>query len=109
MRAALTALALASAISITAPTASAQDAAAIARGKAYATQNCAGCHAVDDTRPSPNQAAASFREITNTPGMTPLAITVWLQTPHRLMPHIIVEPDDREDLIAFLTSLKSRE
>ena len=109
MRAALTALALASASSFTVAEASAQDAAAVARGKAYAAQNCAGCHAVDGTRPSPNQAAASFREIANTPGMTPLAITVWLQTPHRLMPHIIVEPDDREDLIAYLVSLKSGE
>jgi mono/diheme cytochrome c family protein len=87
----------------------AQNQASVDRGRAYAIRNCAECHAVEATRASPNQAAASFREIANTPGMTPLAITVWLQTPHRLMPHIIVEPDDRDDLIAYITSLAKRD
>ena len=52
-------------------------------GLAFASANCAGCHAVgaaDDT--SPNFYAPPFTNVAKTPGMTGRALAVWLQTSH---------------------------
>jgi hypothetical protein len=49
---------------------------------------------------------ATFETIANTPGMTALALSVWLTTPHREMPHLILSAQEREDIIAYITSLR---
>jgi hypothetical protein len=41
-----------------------------------------------------------------TPGMTSIALTAALLTSHRQMPKIIQQPDEREDVIAEILSLK---
>ncbi len=38
--------------------------------------------------------------------MTELAIKVWLQTPHPTMPNLMLPANDREDIAAYITSLK---
>jgi hypothetical protein len=44
--------------------------------------------------------------IAATPGMTSIALTAALLTSHRLMPNIMLEPDERRDVIAYILSLK---
>jgi len=79
------------------------------RGLAYAREVCAQCHLVEDNGPySANPDAPSFRDIANTPGMNGRAIAVWLQTSHPTMPDLIVPPDDTDDLIAYITSLRTQ-
>jgi mono/diheme cytochrome c family protein len=79
-----------------------------ARGRAYAGEACAQCHAIrPDRTMSPNPLAPSFVEIANTPGMTRLALTVWLNSEHPSMPHLIVAPGDADDLAAYIASLGS--
>jgi hypothetical protein len=40
------------------------------------------------------------------PGMTTIALTPALPTLHRQMPNIVLQPDDRRDVIAYILSLK---
>jgi len=77
-------------------------------GHVYANKACAACHAVaaDQTR-SPDPKAPTFEAIANTPGMTPMALNVWLHSSlHRSMPYVRVDPDQLEVLSEYLYSLK---
>lgn len=79
------------------------------RGRAYAEQVCASCHAVLPTQSiSPKPGIATFKVIANTPGMTALALAVWLQTPHRNMPNFVLAPDNMDDVIAYIVSLQDK-
>jgi mono/diheme cytochrome c family protein len=79
----------------------------ITAGKAYAEQVCAACHAVlPDEEVSPILDATAFQEVANTPGMTELALSVWLQSSHPTMPNIVLEQDDMRNVIAYIRSLK---
>ena len=87
--------------------ASAQEVGSAERGRAYAQRVCAECHAVlPSERVSPNPRVATFKAIANTPGMTPTALAVWFQTSHPTMPNFILAPDDRDDVIAYIVSLR---
>ena len=88
--------------------ATAQD-ADIAAGKAYATEICAECHAIRQSEDnSPLLEATPFQQVANTPGMTELALSVWLQTSHPTMPNIVLEQDDMRNVIAYIRSLKGK-
>jgi mono/diheme cytochrome c family protein len=77
------------------------------RGIAFAQATCAACHGVLSTDlSSPRPDTVTFKVIANAPGMTGIAINVWLLTPHRSMPNLIIEPQDRADVIAYIVSLK---
>ena len=87
--------------------AKAQD-ADIEAGGAYAGKVCAACHAVlANEQISPLPQAPSFQSVADTPGMTELALTVWLQSSHPTMPNIILEQDDLRNVVAYICSLKS--
>lgn len=86
--------------------AAAQD-ADIEAGAAYANEICATCHAVlANEEYSPLPQATPFQTVADTPGMTELALTVWLQSSHPTMPNIILEPDDMRNVVAYIRSLK---
>ncbi len=76
-------------------------------GREYAQGFCAKCHGIDRAGTmSPNPKSPTFSEIANTPGMTGIALTVILQTPHREMPDFIIPPKDQANVIAYILSLK---
>jgi len=80
----------------------------VARGRAYAQQTCAQCHAImPDGSASPNDRAPPFVRIADTPGMTATALAVFLRTPHPTMPNIVVGRDDLADIIAFILSQRT--
>lgn len=83
------------------------DVAAPSPGRSYADAACAACHAVaaGDTR-SPDPEAPTFEELANGSGMTLMALNVALHTSHKTMPNLIIEPDQIEDLSAYLHTLK---
>jgi mono/diheme cytochrome c family protein len=75
-------------------------------GAVYAGKVCAACHAVlanEQISPLP----LTFQSVADTPGMTELALTVWLQSSHPTMPNIILEQDDLRNVVAYIRSLKS--
>ncbi|HEX2842535.1 cytochrome c [Hyphomicrobium sp.] len=77
-------------------------------GLAYARAHCGECHGVEKAKAdfSPNIDAPDFSEVANTPGMTERALIVWLQTPHPTMPNFMIPENVRDDLVAYIMSLK---
>lgn len=85
----------------------AQEVGSPGTGLTFARANCAGCHAVESVDAlSPNFDAPSFASVAATPGMTGHALAVWLQTSHPTMPNFIISPDDQDNIIAYILSLK---
>jgi mono/diheme cytochrome c family protein len=85
----------------------AQDIGNVGHGRQIAQTICSACHVVSRGQSVlPNSEAPPFPKLADTPGMTSIALSVALQTSHRLMPNIILEPDERRDVIAFILSLK---
>ena len=83
----------------------AQD-ADIEAGTAYAQEVCAACHAVlPNEELSPLPQAPTFQSVADTPGMTELALTVWLQSSHPTMPNIILTQDELRNVVAYIRSL----
>ena len=90
--------------SVAAVTAQAQDPQ---EGAKWTTNVCGQCHAVRIGQPqSPNGRAPTFVELANTPGMTTAALTVALTTPHAGMPMFVLTSEQRQDIIAYILSLK---
>jgi len=81
----------------------------IEAGAAYAEQVCAACHAVlANEQISPLPQAPTFQSVADTPGMTELALTVWLQSSHPTMPNIIIKPDNLRNVVAYIRSLEKK-
>ncbi len=86
-----------------------QDLGEASAGYDYASQICAGCHAVQrGGLASPNEKAPPFEAIANTRAMTETALRVWFQTPHPTMPNLMMTPRQKDDVIAYILSLKER-
>jgi mono/diheme cytochrome c family protein len=78
-----------------------------ARGLTSAERLCAQCHAVrKEQQRSPNAQAPRFQAIAGVPGMTSIALSAALNTSHRTMPNILLEAEERADIIAYILSLK---
>jgi mono/diheme cytochrome c family protein len=76
-------------------------------GLAYARTNCAECHRVEaGGAVSPSVLIPSFESIANKPGMTAIALNVWMQTPHPTMPNLIIPIEARDNLISYIISLR---
>jgi mono/diheme cytochrome c family protein len=81
-------------------------------GFSVAAELCSFCHAILPEEPeSPLPQATRFQTIADTPGMTERALVVWLTTSHpfRTMPHLILEPEDLRNVVAYIHSLGHRQ
>jgi cytochrome c2 len=82
----------------------------VQRGRAYAERICAPCHAVapfDTISPRPQATPLSI--IARLAGINDMALSVFLQTPHAEMPNLVVTGQDRDDLIAYIISLRDKQ
>lgn len=104
LRTAATALTLVTSMSVVSTGANAD----AARGKALVQRECTSCHAVEPGGKSPNPKAPTFSAITNEPSATPYSLRVFLQTTHNTMPNFIIEPDDIDDIVSYIVSLKQK-
>jgi mono/diheme cytochrome c family protein len=103
-----TALAVVAGAACLAQTATAQNVGKPREGLDFARGICAECHAVASKElASPNPAAPSFQRLANVPGMTETALYVALQTSHRTMPNLRLEPDEMRNVVAYILSLKA--
>jgi hypothetical protein len=92
---------------LAASSAVAQEIGHAGRGQAAAMRLCSECHAVEQGRSvSPMFTAPPFVAVANTPGMTAMALSAALQTAHRSMPSLVLEPADFSDVIAHILSLR---
>ena len=77
-------------------------------GLKFALAHCAECHAVKDSEAkSPNPSAPSFASVAKTPGMSGRALAVWMQTSHPTMPNLVIATEDRDNVIAYIMSLRA--
>jgi mono/diheme cytochrome c family protein len=67
-------------------------------GKRLATANCAKCH--------DHGAAPAFTKIAAMRSTTQRSLGVFLRTSHGAMPNLILSAADRNDLIAYILSLR---
>ena len=80
------------------------------RGLVYAKKACSECHAVEKGEVSPDIKAPNFSAIADSPGMTERALVVWLQSSHHAtMPNFIIAPDDLDNVVAYIMSLRATE
>lgn len=88
--------------------AAAQDAGAIAHGKALVAANCARCHAVGASDTSSHPDAPPFRTLSQRYPLDALeeAFVEGITTGHPDMPEFVATPDQVADIIAYIATLQ---
>ena len=78
------------------------------RGKTFALNNCAKCHAIDRVSPSPLKIAPPFRTLHKRYPIETLgeALAEGISTGHPTMPEFQLETDQIGDLLAYLKTLE---
>jgi mono/diheme cytochrome c family protein len=77
-------------------------------GRMFSEEACASCHAIQLSQmTSPDANAAPFQQIADTAGITGIALTVWLQTPHPTMPNLQLTQAEKRNLIAYILALRT--
>lgn len=84
----------------------AQDYGDAVKGAILVQQICGTCHGVARGAPSPNDLAPNFSDVANTKGISGTALNVALLTPHHNMPNLILDEQQRADVIDFILGLK---
>lgn len=85
----------------------AQDYGDAKRGSAIALHTCITCHGVRRGENSTNSLAPPFAAIAAVRGISAMALNVALLSPHRAMPNMMLDPQERADVIAHILSLKT--
>ena len=67
---------------------------------------CKDCHAIDATTAGTTRGAPDFVAVANRPSTTALSLKVFLQTSHKSMPNLIIAPNQADDLVNYILSLK---
>jgi mono/diheme cytochrome c family protein len=81
----------------------------LAGGK-LAREVCAACHVVaDDQLVDPDVGAPTFFEAVDDPSVSELSLRAFLQTSHPTMPNLILTPDETDDIISYILTLKGLE
>jgi mono/diheme cytochrome c family protein len=79
-----------------------------AAGAKLAREVCAQCHlAVEDQASDPGVGPSLF-EVAEHPGTTEMSLRAFLQTPHATMPNLMLTPEETDDIISYLLTLKRR-
>jgi mono/diheme cytochrome c family protein len=87
--------------------AQAQDRAEVSRGHALARAWCADCHGVEPGEATGTfETPPSFQTFAQNPEVTETALKAYLQSTHPLMPQVKLSPDEIEEIVAYILSLK---
>ena len=90
-----------------APSVSAQDIGDVAAGRHLAETWCANCHVVKFAQSEgASTGAPSFPSVAAQKAITPMALAVWLQTPHHRMPDFHLTRNEIDDVSAYILSLR---
>jgi cytochrome c len=77
-----------------------------AAGHRLAEAWCRDCHSIEAATGGSGKAAPDFAGIANQPSTTALSLKVFLRTSHPSMPNLVIAPDQADDLINYILSLK---
>ena len=87
----------------------AQEIGNAAAGRRLANDWCSSCHLVGPTAErGVSSGAPTFAVIARMKSTTPMALKVFLQTPHSGMPDLHLSRTEIDDLTAYILSLKHR-
>jgi mono/diheme cytochrome c family protein len=75
-------------------------------GKDLAEKWCVECHGIRADRLSPNLDAPTFPQLAAEPSITEYSLRALLRSPHETMPHITFTPEQMDDVIDYIMSLK---
>ena len=75
-------------------------------GQNLADKWCAECHGIHADRLSHNLDAPTFPKLAAEPSITEYSLRALLRSPHETMPHITFTPDQMDDIIDYIMSLK---
>lgn len=90
-------------------TAAAQDLGDVGVGQDLAHRVCATCHRVGKGETDEKFLdIAAFQTLADSPSKTALNLRVFLKSPHRNMPDLILTEAEIDGVIAYIHSLKSR-
>ena len=79
-------------------------------GGAFAEKVCAECHTVTvDGGPSPYRYAPRFADVAKQPSTTAISLRVFLRSTHDRMPDLVLTTEERDNLIAYILSLKTKQ
>ncbi len=80
----------------------------LAAGRNYAQGTCAQCHNVTARGPRlfGMFGTPDFYAVANAKTTSALGLNVFLTTPHPTMPNLIIAPEDRRNVIAYILSLR---
>lgn len=80
----------------------------IEAGQALAEKHCASCHAITTTGESPHKNAPSFRDVAGRYPVETLAeaLAEGITVGHEDMPEFTFTPEEIDDLLSYLASLK---
>jgi mono/diheme cytochrome c family protein len=79
-------------------------------GARLAKAECAACHAVDDdpAAHSPEPKAPRFVDVAKMASTTELSLKVFLRSPHRNMPNILLAPEEIDSVAAYILGLRKK-
>jgi mono/diheme cytochrome c family protein len=77
-------------------------------GQNLAGKWCVECHGIRADRLSPNLAAPTFPELAVEPSITEYSLRALLRSAHETMPHITFTPEEMDDIVDYIMSLKPR-
>jgi mono/diheme cytochrome c family protein len=77
-----------------------------AGGAAIAREVCATCHLVAEDQMVDPGIGPSLLEVAEHPATTEMSLRAFLQTPHPTMPNLMLSPEETDDIIAYLITLK---
>jgi mono/diheme cytochrome c family protein len=75
-------------------------------GQNLASKWCVECHGIRADQLSRNFAAPTFPKLAAEPSITEYSLRALLRSPHETMPHITFTPEQMDDIIDYIMSLK---
>lgn len=81
----------------------------VAAGRILAVEECSGCHSLS-ARERALQLfdAPGFDEIAAKPQTTEISLRAFLQSSHPTMPNFVLSDSERDDVVAYILSLRQR-
>ncbi len=91
------------------PAPAAGDTIVTTAGEELAQQWCAECHVVTELEAPPAiDGVPTFRAVANDPSVTELSLRAFLKTPHPPMPNFILTPEQMDEIVAHILSLRGK-
>jgi cytochrome c len=80
----------------------------VSEGHRLAEAWCKACHVIDIRTAGTASTAPDFVAVANQPSTTELSLKVFLGSNHRRMPNLILSPEQADNLVSYILSLKRK-